>query len=320
MKGKQEIGKSMRHMGLVLVTLIGVGSIFVVGATSAPALIPVSACGQILSAPGEYVLTGDLNCSGTPNNGVTITASDVIFHLAGHTITGDCFSGDGGIVVNSGISGVQIDGGTVSGFNDGIVLNSSNSRVSGMTITATCVFGMAVSGQSNRIETNVVTASGLDGIGLGQASGTIITSNYIYGNTRVGVDISNFSVDNVVEDNVIDNNGIISSDGGGVAIFNGADNVIRNNAVNHNFNGILIESPGNLAQGNKASGNVDAGILISQFGAPSTVMRNIALANGGFDLDDFSPGCGMNSWKNNTFRTDVVAGVSDGGPGKGCIR
>jgi parallel beta-helix repeat protein len=312
--------KTMKDLGRVLATLVGFGSSFVVGARSAQALTLVTTCGQTLSASGEYALAGDLDCSSTTNNGATITASNVIFHLAGHTLVGACTSGDGGIVVNPGISGVQIDGGTVSGFNDGIVLHSSASRVRGMTVTGACAFGIAVSGQNNRIETNVVTASGIDGIGLGAASGTIVAANHIHGNVRVGVDISNFSNDNVVENNIIDNNGIIAGEQGGVAIFNGTNNVIRNNVVNHNFDGILIESPGNLAQGNTVSGNVDAGILISQFGAPSVVKRNIAFGNGGSDLNDNSPGCDANTWKNNTFQTDLVAGTSDGGPGTGCIR
>src|SRR5262245_47357864 len=48
----------------------------------------VTACGQVLNWPGEYVLTTNLDCSGGAGdyNGVTITASNVNFHLAGHTI------------------------------------------------------------------------------------------------------------------------------------------------------------------------------------------------------------------------------------------
>jgi len=114
--------KAMKNLGLALTTFLGFGLTFVGGTRPAQALTLVTACGQTLNAPGEYVLAGDLDCSGTTNNGVTITASNVVFHLAGYTIKGSCTSGDGGIVVNPGVSGVQIDGGTVSGFNDGIVL------------------------------------------------------------------------------------------------------------------------------------------------------------------------------------------------------
>src|SRR5262245_4571807 len=158
--------------------LSGLTTILLLAVNPAQALTPVTVCGQTLSAPGEYVLTGNLACSGAVS-GVIITASNVVFHMAGHTIsntTCDLSQTFGGIFVQGGISGVQIDGGTVSGFNDGIILSSSTSRVKGMTVTDACVFGIAVSGKNNRLERNVVTKSGLDGIGLGQASGTRVTS------------------------------------------------------------------------------------------------------------------------------------------------
>src|SRR5262249_35792542 len=58
------------------------------GCPSVPGVVQaqtaVTACGQTLSTPGEYTLAGDLDCSGTLANGVTITASNVTLHLAGH--------------------------------------------------------------------------------------------------------------------------------------------------------------------------------------------------------------------------------------------
>jgi parallel beta-helix repeat protein len=321
---KNERTKTIKSLGLLLATLIGLGGVLLV-VGSAQALIPVDpsgGCPQTLSVPGEYILTGDLACSGAVS-GVLITASNVVFHLAVHTIsdtTCDENVSFGGIFVQGGISGVRIDGGTVSGFNDGIILSSSNSRVVGMTVMNACIFGMAVSGRNNRLEKNVVTASGVDGIGLGQASRTRIIANDISGNGRVGVDISNFSDKNIVEDNIIHHNGFGAGEQGGVAIFNGTDNVIRNNAVNNNFAGILIESPGNLAQGNTVNGSVNTGILISNLGAPSSVIKNTVLGSGFTDMSDGNAGCAGDTWKNNTFETDLVVGASDGGPGAGCIQ
>lgn len=309
----------------LLSTLGGLATILLLTVDPAQALTPVDpsgGCPQTLSAPGEYILTGDLTCTGAVS-GVIITASSVIFHLAGHTIsntTCDLSQTFGGIFVQGGIAGVQIDGGTVSGFNDGIILSSSASRVRGMTMADACVFGMAVSGQNNRLEKNVVTKSGVDGIGLGQASRTRVTANNISDNVRVGVDISNFSNKNIVEDNIINNNGISSGEQGGVAIFNGTDNIIRNNAVNNNFGGILIESPGNLVLGNTVNGSTNTGIAISTVGASSTVIKNTVLGNGVTDMSDGSASCDANTWKNNTFQTDLVVGSSDGGPSVGCIR
>jgi len=300
-----------------------VAALLLLAASPARALTPVTTCGQPLNSPeGQYVLTADLNCTGTFASGIDISASNVVFHLAGHTIAStDCdLSKDiNGIFVHGGISGVRIDGGTVRGFNDGIVLSSSNSRVRGMTVTSACLFGIAVQGQNNQVDTSVVTLSGLDGIGIGAASGTHIVSNDISGNVRVGVDISNFSNNNFVQNNIINNNGIVAHEQGGVAIFNGTNNLVANNALNNNFSGIEIESPGNIVRDNTVNGSVDTGIFITTFGSPSTVKHNTVLGNAFVDMLDDGSTCNGDLWRKNTFQTDLAGGVSDGGPGVGCI-
>jgi len=286
-------------------------------------LIPVTSCGQVLGAAGQYVLSADLDCSGTFADGVDITASNVVFHLAGHTLSStDCDpnKGGGGITALSGLTGVQIEGGTVKGFVDGIVLYSSSSRVNGMTVTGACEFGLAISGQNNSVDTSVVTLSGMDGIGIGAASGIHIVSNNISDNARVGVDISNFSNNNFVENNVINRNGIADGEQGGVAIFNGSKNLIANNTLNNNFNGIELESPGNTARNNTVNGSVDGGVFVLQGASPSSVKSNTVLGSGLADMADGSPKCGKDKWKMNIFQTDLVAGVSDGGPGVGCLQ
>jgi hypothetical protein len=305
--------------------LLGLAAALLLAATPARALVltPVTICGQTLASPGAYILAADLDCSGTLASGVNITASNVIFHLAGHTLSStDCSQTQTvyGIFVVGGITNVRIDGGTVKGFTDGIVLSSSNSRVRGMTVTSACLFGIAVQGQNNQVDTSVVTLSGLDGIGIGAASGTHIVSNDISGNVRVGVDISNFSNNNFVQNNIINNNGIVAHEQGGVAIFNGTNNLVANNALNNNFSGIEIESPGNIVRDNTVNGSVDTGIFITTFGSPSTVKHNTVLGNAFVDMLDDGSTCNGDLWRKNTFQTDLAGGVSDGGPGAGCIR
>jgi hypothetical protein len=302
--------------------LFVLAALLLLAASPARALTPVTDCAQTLSVPGEYVLTVNLDCSGTFTNGVNITASNVVFHLAGHTISStDCDDTKSiqGILV-SGLSGVRIDGGTVKGFNDGIGLTSSHSRVSAMTVTNACIFGIVVSGENNQVDTSVVTLSNLDGIGLQLASGTLIVANDISGNLRLGVDISNNSNNNSVKSNIINGNGIIAKEQGGVGIFFGTNNVVANNALNSNFNGIEIESPGNFVQDNRVNGSSDIGIFINPFGSPSTVKHNTVLGSVLNDMADDNASCDTDTWKNNIFQTDLVAGASDGGPGTGCIR
>ena len=298
------------------------GSGTIAAALAAPISVdPANGCGQTLGAPGEYVLEGDLACSGAVS-GIIINSSNVVLHLAGHTIsnaTCDLNVTFAGVYVSgSGVTGVQIDGGTIVGFNDGIILFASSSLVKGITVADACTFGIALAGQDNRLETNIVTGNRIDGIGLAQATRTSVSSNDISGNGRLGVGISNFSNDNVVQDNVMHGNGTL--EGGAVAVFNGTNNTIRRNAANNNVNGIAIDSPGNIVLDNTVNGSDQTGIAISAIGNASVVRRNTVLGSGVADLSDGSAGCGGNVWRNNTFKTDLLVGSANGGPGVGCIR
>jgi parallel beta-helix repeat protein len=327
---------------MTILALFGAASLLRTASTQAhPALAQptptptqVTTCGQVLDQAGEYVLTTDLDCSGTPGdyNGVTITASDVVFHLAGHTISSsDCDLGRNisGIAVVGGITGVKIDGGVVAGFNDGVVLASSDSRVKGITVKNACLFGIAVQGENNRVETNVVTGSGSDGIMLSPATGAVIASNYSSGNKRSGVAISDFAHDNLIENNILNDNGG-TGEGYGVAVFNGTNNTIRGNSANNNdYAGIRISSAenpnGNPDLGNKVidnivSGNAHVGIWVLAPASPSIVTSNTVLGSGETDMLDERTDCGTNVWLNNIFKTDLAGGLPDGGPGVGCIQ
>lgn len=317
----------------ILLTILNLVVVATLSQTAQAQPTPVTTCGQTLSIAGEYVLSNNLNCAGTSGdyNGVTITASNVVFHLAGRTISGtDCDINRNiiGIFVAGGLSGVKIDGGTVKGFNDGILLSSSNSSVEGMTVRSACIFGILVGGENNRVETSVVTGSGTDGIILSPSRGSVITSNYSSGNVRAGIALSDFADNNTIENNILNNNGG-GGEGYGVAIFNGTRNTIRNNAANYNDFGVRIATAVNPAGnpnlsnkvvGNKVSGNSQLGIWIEDTAAPSIVRRNTVLGSGITDMFDESAGCDGNIWRNNIFMTDLVAGVSDGGPGVGCVR
>lgn len=124
-----------------------IGLALMLAPVTARAQIAVNTCGQELSKPGVYQLVTNIDCSGTFRNGITSTASDVIFHLASHIVSSaDCDTSKdiNGIFVGGTYSGIHIDGGRLSGFNDGIVLSSSKSTVVGMTVEKACVFGIAL--------------------------------------------------------------------------------------------------------------------------------------------------------------------------------
>jgi parallel beta-helix repeat protein len=324
---------------ITMLALLGASAALGTRSTQAWAIMPtaptlVTTCGQVLDQPGEYVLTTNLDCSGGAGdyNGVTITASDVNFHLAGHTIaSSDCDTNRNisGIAVVGGLTNVKIDGGAVIGFNDGIVLSSSFSHVKGMTVQNACVFGILVSGSNNVVETNSVTGSGADGIMLSPATKATISSNYCSGNKRAGIALSDFAYDNTIEKNVLNHNGG-TGEGAGVVVFNGTKTVIRYNTANHNdFAGIRIASAPNVKSeagplttviGNTVSGNANVGIWV-QAGAPfSSVSANTAFGNGNTDMLDEVHLCGTNTWLSNLFQTDRTGSSPDGGAQAGCIR
>jgi hypothetical protein len=51
----------------------------------------------------------------------------------------------------------------------------------------------------------------------------------------------------------------------------------------------------------------------------ATISGNAVFISGSSDMADATPGCASNVWTGNSFETDLVAGVSGGGPGVGCI-
>lgn len=282
---------------------------------------PVDHCGQTLDTPGVYVLATDLDCSKTFASGINIAATGVTLHLGNHTLSStDCDLNRGiyGIFVPGNVSNVKIDGGTVRGFDDGVVLSSSHSRVSAMTVTGACQFGIAVQNDGNTVTTSRVTRNSVDGIGLQVASNTQITSNDISDNLGNGVGVSNLPgfTHNLISHNILSRNAA----GSGVRISGGSDITVADNAFDSNLDGIVLEDAGNSVHGNTIRGSLGVGIYVPPSASPSTITGNTVLGSAASDMSDVSPACGGNTWKANFFDTDLVNSVPDGGPKKGCLR
>lgn len=313
-----------KRLSLSMVLSLAAALLFVAGPASAQRQHQVIHCGQTLDqAATEYVLASDLDCSGSLADGIVIAASGVTLHLGNHTLSStDCDLSREiyGIFVPGNVSNVKIDGGTVRGFVDGVVLSSSKSRVSAMTVTGACVFGIAVQNDSNTVTTSRVTHNGDDGIGLQVATNTQITANDISDNTGFGVGLANNSHDNSIVNNILSRNAA-----GGIDIEagdnnNNYSNTVANNALDGNFSGIVLENPGNVVHDNTIRGSLDTGIWVKSSGAPSKIIHNTVLGSVLADMTDESPGCGGNKWRRDFFDTDLVNGVPDGGMDVGCLR
>jgi parallel beta-helix repeat protein len=299
---------------LVLSLLAGAGQAY-----AAVPSTPVTTCGQVLEAPGNYHLTGNLGpCEGV---GVAINSSDVHLILSGFTISGSgCdpstpSSALRGIFSDTSLENVHIEGGTVRGFLFGIFLGASNSRVNGMTVTDNCG-GIIVAGPNDVIDTNVV-AGNQSGIGLRGPSNTV-HSNHVSGSGTCGVCV--WADGNTVRSNIVKDNagwGIVVSSGFPLTI---RGNTISSNAIIGNRDGIFLAPTAarSLLRNNTVHANTNTGVDVARGSRLNTITGNTARANGAADLSDGNNRC-VNWWRGNNFGTDLRAGVPDDAGGIGCI-
>jgi parallel beta-helix repeat protein len=119
--------------------------------TSVAAVVGVVLVSMFLPAPSEAVvlncgdtitedttLTADVVCP-TGGVGVYIGASDVTLRLNGHTVrTAPGVIGDYGVITSAplGLEGVEVQGGTISGFATGVALEARYSLVARLKIDA----------------------------------------------------------------------------------------------------------------------------------------------------------------------------------------
>jgi parallel beta-helix repeat protein len=278
--------------------------------------IPVTACDQTLNTPGAYQLVGNLGpCAG---NGVNITASGVTFDLAGFTISGDRAACGGyvtGINIEGPISDVLVFGGTVVNFNDGVGVHTvTKSQVKELDVMDACSFGIAVySSRRVKLIGNRVTGAWW-GVRIDDLSKAILLkSSDVSGSQIIGVGTANR---NKIRNNQIHGNGT-----DGLRVF-GQRNKLLGNTVNGNAFGISLSAPAsaNVVRGNTSNGNVGSGIWVERGAGSNLIESNTALGNPRADLEDMNPGCDANTWNGNTFVTDLVDTMPDGGPGVGCIQ
>ncbi|HEY6352527.1 MAG TPA: NosD domain-containing protein [Candidatus Angelobacter sp.] len=279
--------------GLVrfLVVSLLVAACACVPAVANPA-IQITQCGTVISQPGHYILANDLSCGGpvptarvvpsssllptapvilkqAPTGGATdgidIVADHVDLLLNGHTIAGS--SNNTGISVGVGVpsgnSHVHIIGpGTITGFQAAIGFEQvSHSSVS--DVTATNNFAGFVAG---------------GGFTTGCALACPSTQDDFQGNTAIQNEAS-FLLQGANDSTFGDNNA--SGAFGGIVVFIGTGNDVRENTTSGNQIGILV-----------FAGNGE-----------NDITHNTAQNNAMVDLEDDNTNCGSNTWKHNAFGT-----------------
>ena len=317
-----------RRTVAVLLGVMIFGFVFSLGGVR-PAAATHIPCPASLGA-GNHVLDGNLGCNPGTGGAVVTLLAGAHLNLNGFTVS--CGNGASGIGIRVTGTGVHINNGHVHGCGAGILLSLGGfHHLNGLHVDGNICCGAGGSGDGivlilsndNLINGNTVSFNQAIGVHLVSSSRNQLNTMIIRSNegppTCGGVAFFAHSNNNVISSSDISDNG----DFGVFIDFTSNGNTVRSSTVvGTNFfgfptPGIEVFGSGNTIRGNTASGN-GVGILV--FGTSNLIQSNTALANVFVDLDDVNPGCDGNTWKSNTFVTDLVAGVPDGGPGVGCIQ
>jgi len=276
--------------------------LFATSAYTAPPT-PVSSCGTVISAAGNYFLAQNLTCPGA--SGVIIAASKVDLDLKGFTIDGGGGSGFGISTSSSqmsstsdlslclAVTNIHIHGGRITGYGrtdetvqgSGIILCSPNPPPGPAVAMSVQVDHMVLN--SNEIGMTLITTAK-----------NKIANNYL-SNNLVGIDLSNGCATNALVGNLLDGNQT------GLAV-GGTNNTADGNvAINNALRGILVTQVGvNTQTTNNYTSHNLVGIEAQAAASGNVFNGNTSFANTSFDLEDDNGNCSTNTWTGNFFGTN----------------
>jgi parallel beta-helix repeat protein len=363
-----------------MVLALVVASFTVLG--SSPALASHVSCGDTITT--DTMLDSDLlNC---PNTGIVIGADNITLDLNGHTIDGDgklqedcaeiCDTG----VVNDGHSRVTIQGGSVRDFAVGaFVLGASSNRLRRLSASRNLFVGLLVvestatqveqnsasdngrttngtgivvfASHDNRIERNMVSRNGDEGMFIGESDNNRIVRNLVADNVFAGIamegdDHNELSGNRVLRNgdgiivigdgNTITRNHVADAvgcpeDGGigcgfGISLEGGSHNLVAGNNVARarradiRLDAFAGATSGNVVRANvvRAAGVDGIAINLEHVGPVINTLleRNIAIGAGddGIDVDSAATTLTRNiAVHNGDLGIEAVPGVTDGG-------
>jgi hypothetical protein len=254
-----------------MLAFVGVGVLVVLASAAGPAAAaptPVNGCTTI-DTPGSYELTTDVVDSST-DPCIAITASDVRFDGAGHTVDG-VGSGTGIEVHGNGtLSNVTVRNTTVTDWGMGIrYIGVTDGTVTETSVENTSAVGIdyrSVDGSS--ITATTVTDSDRVGIRLLSSSNNDVSATTSADHVGAGVALGSASANNSLRDSTVENNRV----GVSVSEYSNDTAIERTKVTNSTDYGVEIESAHGthlenttiLASGQWALYQVDAGITTSE--------------------------------------------------------
>jgi parallel beta-helix repeat protein len=274
------------------------------------------ACGDVITS--DFKLMHDLGpCLG---DGLIAGASGILIDLNGHTITGDGIGLGGGVRIQSPHGDVEVRNGTLTKFNEGVVLaGTSNNHLWGLALVENNR-GVDLAGfnTDNLIEKNEARDNAGDGIRVDSSNGNIVQKNTVVGN------VFGISVSNNAHDNLVTKNTVLEGRAGfsfGISVFSNSDGntVEKNYVTGMAFEGIQVESRSDntFVSKNTSNGNGTDGILVEGSTPAGTVIeKNTTNDNGddGIDTDSAAATITKNTADGNgDLGIEAVAGVTDGG-------
>lgn len=320
--------------GVVVAATTGIGVTLVTPMAAHAAVT----CGQTITV--STTLDQDLTCGG---NGVVINASNVVFDLGGHTITGPAPTGVGngprGVIVSSNRTGVTVRNGTVRGFDSGVdVLPGANAAtVTGLVLDANGDGIRVNTGASSSQLTNntIVNTTQFSGIQIG-GNGHLVENNTFFNGNSIGVFLSgnndivrgNTMVDmggsairldafpanpgpflnNLFADNKVSGSARVTTSSS-IAVIKGSGTKVTGNSVNgrRTTPGVFVlDSAGTLVSGNALSNNAP-GVLVRGTSTNTQVLANQAGSNGSSGV----------SVENGPTQTTVADNITGGNAGNG---
>jgi len=287
----------MRHLSVqgTRAFALSVVAIAALAGTAVPgwAATSIAGCPFAITAPGNYIVTADLNCTG---DAIDISASNVSVNLNGHIITGP------GADTSPIVVGINIPG--TCCLNIGPSGRLNHVAIEGPGLIQNFSFGVWI-GFCDFCQMSLVTAAhngnhGLSGLSVNSLT---VRSNVLAANRYFGMVLGS-SVNGVIAQNDLSGNGydgldLIPNSGDSVA------NTVNNNTVNGNLrNGIRILAKNSRIYSNVTDGNGAAGIVVELGYSGNQIFNNTsARGNVNFDLEDDNSSCGTNVWSDNVFFT-----------------
>nr|MDO8116689.1 right-handed parallel beta-helix repeat-containing protein [Candidatus Sigynarchaeota archaeon] len=134
--------------------------------------------------------------------------------------------------------------------------------------------------RNNSFLDNTISFCMNDGIYLTASNDTVILGNTVFNNTYRGIYLYGSCHNNLIANNTAENHTNYGS--AGISIYSSADNIVYNNTLTRNYNGLIIQdiaSTNNTVSLNDLIDNIEDGVFLS--GSPGNWIDNNIVYNNG---------------------------------------